>query len=161
MRQIYAHSNAEVAGAWVDDIGRDFTDPSCPPEFRRLGRTIPPWRETSPGEVHRPGCTILAGPCGKRRARAARYRRPFSSFASAAASGDTGRLAGPGVGRWCHSLRWIPSAPQRGRRLVAGRGEPPALDDTAPRRVSSSVSAPLATALDRHLSLARTGVSSM
>jgi transposase len=43
-RQIYAHSNAVVAARWVDDIGRDFTDESCPPEVRRLGRTIRRWK---------------------------------------------------------------------------------------------------------------------
>jgi transposase len=44
VRQIYDHTNAAVAGAWVDDIGRDFTDASCPLEVRRLGRTIRRWR---------------------------------------------------------------------------------------------------------------------
>jgi transposase len=45
VRQIYDHTDAAVAGAWVDDIGRDFTDQSCPPEVRRLGRTIGRWRD--------------------------------------------------------------------------------------------------------------------
>ena len=29
----------------IDDIGRDFTDSSCPPEVRGLGRTIRRWRD--------------------------------------------------------------------------------------------------------------------
>jgi transposase len=45
VRQIYDHTNTQVARAWVDDIGRDFTDPSSPPEVRRLGRTIRRWRD--------------------------------------------------------------------------------------------------------------------
>jgi transposase len=45
VRQIYDHTNAEVAAAWVDDIGRDFTDTEMPLEVRRLGRTIKRWRD--------------------------------------------------------------------------------------------------------------------
>jgi transposase len=45
VRQIYDHTDAEVAAAWVDDIGRDFTDTSMPLEVRRLGRTIKRWRD--------------------------------------------------------------------------------------------------------------------
>lgn len=45
VRQIYDHTEPELAAAWVDDIGRDFTDPSMPIEVRRLGRTIKRWRD--------------------------------------------------------------------------------------------------------------------
>ena len=43
MRQIYGHTDPELAEAWVAEIGRDFTDPEMPPEVRRLGRTIARW----------------------------------------------------------------------------------------------------------------------
>lgn len=45
VRQIYHRTDPELAAAWVDDIGRDFTDPSLPIEVRRLGRTIKRWRD--------------------------------------------------------------------------------------------------------------------
>src|SRR5207249_2399001 len=44
-RQTYDHTDPAVAAAWVDDIGRDFADESCPPEVHRLGRTIKRWRD--------------------------------------------------------------------------------------------------------------------
>lgn len=43
MRQIYDHTDVELATAWVDEIGRDFTDSAMPFEVRRLGRTISRW----------------------------------------------------------------------------------------------------------------------
>ncbi len=43
VRQIYDHTDAELAAAWVAEIGRDFTDESMPFEVRRLGRTIAKW----------------------------------------------------------------------------------------------------------------------
>ena len=43
VRQIYDHTNVELAAAWVAEIGRDFTDPEMPFEVRRLGRTIANW----------------------------------------------------------------------------------------------------------------------
>lgn len=45
VRQIYDHTNPEVAEAWVDEIIRDFADRSMPIEVRRLGRTIKRWRD--------------------------------------------------------------------------------------------------------------------
>jgi transposase len=44
VRQIYEHTNAQVAGEWVDEIGRDFRQRWMPPEVRRLGRTIVGWK---------------------------------------------------------------------------------------------------------------------
>ena len=44
MRQIYDHTDAQLAAEWVDEIGRDFTDENMPFEVRRLGRTIRRWR---------------------------------------------------------------------------------------------------------------------
>jgi transposase len=43
VRQIYDHTDAELAAEWVAEIGRDFTDPEMPFEVRRLGRTITRW----------------------------------------------------------------------------------------------------------------------
>ncbi|MSV81081.1 MAG: hypothetical protein F2681_15810 [Actinobacteria bacterium] len=40
VRQIYDHSDHELAVEWVADIGRDFTDEEMPVEVQRLGRTI-------------------------------------------------------------------------------------------------------------------------
>ncbi|MGE0304426.1 MAG: transposase [Acidimicrobiia bacterium] len=45
VRQIYDHTDAKLAGEWVDAIGRDFTDREMPIEVRRLGRTITKWRD--------------------------------------------------------------------------------------------------------------------
>ncbi len=44
VRQIYEHTNAQVAAEWVDEIGRDFRQRWMPPEVRRLGRTIIGWK---------------------------------------------------------------------------------------------------------------------
>ena len=43
VRQIYDHTDVELATEWVAEIGRDFTDPEMPFEVRRLGRTIARW----------------------------------------------------------------------------------------------------------------------
>ena len=43
VRQIYDHTDPELAAAWVAEIARDFTDESMPIEVRRLGRTIGKW----------------------------------------------------------------------------------------------------------------------
>lgn len=48
VRQIYGHTDGDLADAWVDEIGRDFTDPEMPFEVRRLGRTITKWAHRSP-----------------------------------------------------------------------------------------------------------------
>jgi transposase len=45
VRGIYDRLDVETARAWVDEIIVDFADTSCPPEVRRLGRTIRTWRE--------------------------------------------------------------------------------------------------------------------
>lgn len=44
VRQIYDHTDHQLAVAWVDEIVRDFADGEMPPEVRRLGRTIGKWR---------------------------------------------------------------------------------------------------------------------
>jgi len=45
VRQIYDHTDPQLAEAWVDEIIRDFTDGEMPLEVRRLGRTIKRWRD--------------------------------------------------------------------------------------------------------------------
>ena len=40
VRQIYDHTDHQLAVAWVDEIVRDFADGEMPLEVRRLGRTI-------------------------------------------------------------------------------------------------------------------------
>jgi len=45
VRQIYDHTDGQLAAEWVDEIGRDFTDENMPFEVRRLGRTIKRWRD--------------------------------------------------------------------------------------------------------------------
>ena len=44
VRQIYDHTDHQLAVAWVDEIVRDFADGEMPLEVRRLGRTIAKWR---------------------------------------------------------------------------------------------------------------------
>ena len=44
VRQIYAHTDAEVADEFVERLGHDLQDNSCPPEVRSLGRTIVRWK---------------------------------------------------------------------------------------------------------------------
>ncbi len=43
VRQIYDHTDPELAAVWVAEMVRDFTDESMPLEVRRLGRTIGKW----------------------------------------------------------------------------------------------------------------------
>jgi transposase len=43
VRQIYDHTDPDLAAEWVAEIGRDFTDAEMPYEVRRLGRTITRW----------------------------------------------------------------------------------------------------------------------
>ncbi len=45
VRQIYEHTDPELADEWVTEIGHDFTDAEMPPEVRRLGRTIAKWAD--------------------------------------------------------------------------------------------------------------------
>lgn len=45
VRQIYDHTDTELAEAWVAEIIRDFTDTTMPIEVRRLGRTIAKWAD--------------------------------------------------------------------------------------------------------------------
>jgi transposase len=44
VRSIYAIDDPELAPEFVTQLGIDLQDDSCPPEIRRLGRTIPNWR---------------------------------------------------------------------------------------------------------------------
>lgn len=44
MRGIYRQPNVVDAADWIDDIIEHFADRACPPEVRRLGRTISAWR---------------------------------------------------------------------------------------------------------------------
>jgi transposase len=44
VRSIYAIDDPELAGGFVTQLGIDLQDESCPPEIRRLGRTITKWR---------------------------------------------------------------------------------------------------------------------
>jgi transposase len=44
VRSIYAIDDPELAGGFVTQLGIDLQDESCPPEIRRLGRTITKWQ---------------------------------------------------------------------------------------------------------------------
>jgi transposase len=44
MRSIYDITDPGLAGEFVDQLGVDLQDESCPPEVRSLGRTIVRWR---------------------------------------------------------------------------------------------------------------------
>ena len=44
VRQIYTHTDADLAIEHVERVGRDLQDDSCPPEVRWLGRTIIRWK---------------------------------------------------------------------------------------------------------------------
>ena len=44
VRQIYSHTNAAVAVEYVERLGHDLQDESCPPEINQLGRTLRTWR---------------------------------------------------------------------------------------------------------------------
>jgi transposase len=45
IRQIYTHTDAELATEFVDRLGHDLQDVSCPIEVRSLGRTLLRWRD--------------------------------------------------------------------------------------------------------------------
>ncbi len=45
VRSIYDHTDAELADQFVDRLGHDLQDESCPPEVRQMGRTILRWRD--------------------------------------------------------------------------------------------------------------------
>jgi transposase len=45
VRSIYEISDPELAGAFVDQLGVDLQDESCPPEVRSLEPTIVRWRD--------------------------------------------------------------------------------------------------------------------
>ncbi|HEY3144549.1 MAG TPA: transposase [Acidimicrobiales bacterium] len=44
VRSIYQHTDHEVALEFVQRLGHDLQDESCPPEANRLGRTLLRWR---------------------------------------------------------------------------------------------------------------------
>ena len=44
VRQIYAHTDPELAAEFVERLGHDLQDDSCPHEVRSLGRTLIRWR---------------------------------------------------------------------------------------------------------------------
>jgi len=44
VRSIYTIGDPDTAVEFVDRLGHDLQDESCPPEIRRLGRTITKWR---------------------------------------------------------------------------------------------------------------------
>jgi transposase len=44
-RSIYEITDPQLAGNFVDQLGQDLQDESCPPEVRSLGRTIMRWRD--------------------------------------------------------------------------------------------------------------------
>jgi transposase len=44
VRSIYDHHDPDLALEFVDRLGHDLQDQSCPPEVRQLGRTIVRWR---------------------------------------------------------------------------------------------------------------------
>jgi transposase len=45
VRSIYEIADAELAGEFVDQLGIDLQDESCPPEVRSFGRTLVRWRD--------------------------------------------------------------------------------------------------------------------
>jgi len=44
VRSIYEHHDPDLAVAFVDRLGRDLQDESCPIEVRSLGRTLIRWK---------------------------------------------------------------------------------------------------------------------
>jgi transposase len=44
VRQVYDHTNPDLALEFVTRLGADLQDDTCPPEVRQLGRTITKWR---------------------------------------------------------------------------------------------------------------------
>jgi hypothetical protein len=45
IRQIYAHTDPDLAEVFVARLGRDLQDESCPPEVNSLGRTLIRWKD--------------------------------------------------------------------------------------------------------------------
>ncbi len=45
LREIYAHTDPELADEWAAAIARDFVDETMPPEVRRLRRTTRRWAD--------------------------------------------------------------------------------------------------------------------
>jgi hypothetical protein len=54
IRQIYAHTDADLAEVFVDRLGRDLQDDSCPPEVNSLGRTLLRWKDQIVASLGRP-----------------------------------------------------------------------------------------------------------
>ena len=44
VRQIYTHTDPDLADVFVERLGRDLQDDSCPVEVRSLGRTLIRWK---------------------------------------------------------------------------------------------------------------------
>jgi transposase len=44
VRALYFHTDPDLALEWVTRLGHDLQDDDCPPEIRRLGRTLIRWR---------------------------------------------------------------------------------------------------------------------
>jgi len=45
VRQLYAHTDVELATQWIDELIRDMADTTWPVEVRSLGRTLSKWRD--------------------------------------------------------------------------------------------------------------------
>lgn len=45
VRQLYTHTDPDLAVEWVERLGQDLQDESCPPEINQLGRTLIRWRD--------------------------------------------------------------------------------------------------------------------
>jgi transposase len=45
VRQLYSHTDPDLAVEWVERLGQDLQDESCPPEINQLGRTLIRWRD--------------------------------------------------------------------------------------------------------------------
>jgi len=45
VRSIYDHHDPDLAVTFVDRLGHDLQDQSCPPEIRQLGRTLLRWKQ--------------------------------------------------------------------------------------------------------------------
>jgi transposase len=45
VRSIYDHTDPELADEFVERLGHDLQDDSCPPEIRQLGRTLLRWKD--------------------------------------------------------------------------------------------------------------------
>ena len=45
VRSIYEHHNPKLAVAFVERLGKDLQDRSCPEEVRSLGRTLARWKD--------------------------------------------------------------------------------------------------------------------